>query len=267
MKKVFGLFILIFFLHVPFCFSQELALTAILPVDVQTKGSSFSVYPNTLNLIAGDLYNSMIRKKIKVESPIETDRKINKLMLNKHYYKLMQDFKNYQSINFQECRILAQKLGVARVILLYGGYDAQASLLKEKKLAFFDFWSAKEFDSFYKLNVSVILIDPYSERVLAEKNFDKDIVADNFLTPSPYFAENIRPVKEIKKFSQDLAYSSTMTFYNHLYNLRSVQHLQPYITRDGAMTTDGHFNNYLNNTDRVIEKKRENFKEWVINNL
>lgn len=263
MKKQITAVLIIFFGLISCVYSQEVLPVVILPVDVQTRGSSYNIYPNTLSLISGDIYNSLSRKNISIESPMETDKKINRLLLNNKYYKLMQDFKNYQLINFKECRILAQKIGASRIIIVSGGFDAQGSLLKEKLFNFWDIFSSKDFDSYYKLNVSVMLVDPYEEKVIAEKNFTDEIPSANFACPSQSFAENVVPIREIKKFSNKIASSIAIDFKEALTDIKVNQIL----TKDGAMTKDGHFNSVLDSFDKVIEKKKENFKNWVLESL
>ena len=244
--------------------AQEVPPIIIFPVDVQTMGSSYNIYPNTLNLISGDIYNAFAKKGISVEYPLETDKKINNLLLVSHYNRLLQDFKNYQLVNYQECRLLAQKIGASKVILVSGGYDAQGNILKERHLlGYFDWLTYKDFTSTYKLNITVTLIDPYGEKVISEKNFSKEIPADNFASPSQYFGENVVPIKEIKTFSNTIAYRTVFDYKN----VSTKSKVTKINTTDGYMTTDGHFNSMLNSFDTVIQKKRDNFKTWVMENF
>lgn len=263
MKKHLVLIIFIFFATASCVFSQGSQQVAIFPVDVQTRGSSYNIYPNTLNLISADIYNVFSRKKISIESPIETDKKINQLFLNTKYYNFMKDFKNYQSINFQECKSLAQRIGASKIIMVTGGFDSQSNLLKPKLFDSWDIFSGKDFASYYKLNISIILVDPYGEKIIAEKNFSKDIPADNFACPSQSFAENVVPLREIKKFSTKIASAVSIDFNEYLTSIA----INPILTKDGAMTKDGHFSSVKDSFDKVINKKKENFKNWVQESL
>jgi len=208
------------------------------PVNVPTVQSSYGVYPNTADMIAGDIINS-INKYSSFDVPDLNSSKelIKSYGLSKRYKDFLMDYRDNRVINYETCNLIDKRLGVDKILLVSGGYDIQNMFLSRSKgnkyseifstmlpfgrifskdLVFMGlpfigsriYSSANEdspITSYYKLNVQLALVDTDTGLVIWEKAYTQDIPAADFGNPVNSFGENIISSEKLKKFSEKIA--------------------------------------------------------------
>jgi TolB-like protein len=273
MKKIIkNLFIVIIFLFVvnP-VFAQKIEKMAVFPVDVPMQGTSHTLYPDILSLISGDIVNHLSKRSfISVMDLNSSESLIKSMGLNKKYQKLLFEYKNSYTIDYDSCALLANKMGVNKILLVSGGFDVQKLMMERSFWYKFDIPTADPLTPYYRLNITLTLVDPQSGIIIWEETFKKNFRVSNFSLPSQYFSENIVSVEKLKEFSHEVSEKSATKMMNALRTCEYTQvdssivstidqNYDNTITTEGTETKDGHFsfNNYL------INKRINNYKNWI----
>jgi len=277
MKKLLVIFIslLVYITQGAYIRASQPEKLAIFPVNVPSSGSSLNIFPNTLNLVSTDIANLLSKNHVVSVLDINaSEDSIRAMGLIKDYRKLLADFKNTYSIDYDTCALIARKLGVNKILFVSGGFDIQESILKRGRFYNMDIPGASPLAPSYRLNILVSLVDPQSGIIIWENTYGKDFNVSNFPIPSQYFGENIISVKKIKKYSQDLAdkvcvklaeifVQSEVTSVNSSVVSTSNRVINDQLPRDGIMTRDGH--SYSTNTDYLLINRKNKFKNWIKN--
>ena len=256
-------------------FAAQIKKIAVFPVDVHTEGSSFSIYSDTISLIANDIINSLNSKNLTTTDLNSTENALRAKGLYKSYKKMLTDYKNSYTLDYDACSLIAKELGVDRILFVSGGFDTQNAVLKRNLLFSLDIPGTKSIIPMYKLQITLTLIDPQSGIVVWENTYNKDFAIENFAIPSQYLGSNVVPIEKIKKFSSQISAKasdkiveilakSEVTEVNS--NITSTKNNSTYNEiKDESTTRDGHL--YSNDNDSVINNKKNTYKEWVKQNL
>ena len=240
---------------------------AVFPVNVTTAGSMYSIYPDTLNLIAGDIVNTLTKDKIVSVIDLESsEEQIKLLKIEKQYKKLLVNYKNSYTLDYNLCALIANKLGISKMLLVSGGFDLQDKFLKRSLLYKLDIPGAAPMISSYRLNISLALIDTQSGLIEWEDTYKKDINISNFNGPSQYFGENVVPIEKIKDFSRFVSSMASgrigeLMLASASMDVKSSIVTQNSKTTDGSMTTDGHLNS--SSGDYALNFRKKNYKNWI----
>lgn len=251
MTKIFNIkLILILLLSLLFfrqeSFAQYSGKLLVAPVNVLTQRSSYGVYPNTSDMIANDIINSL-NKYSMIDAPDLGMSKslIESYGLSEDYNEFLTNYRDNRVIDHKTCNRLSQRLGVDKILLISTGYDTQNLFLKRSKttlindastsmipfarlfskdllfiglpfLMNFSGDSFKEEDPLtpnYKLNVRLALIDAFTGLSIWEKAYQQDFPASDFGNPINSFGENILSSEKLKKFSEKIASECSIEIY------------------------------------------------------
>ncbi|MFH0702461.1 MAG: hypothetical protein V2B14_02845 [bacterium] len=275
MKKVIKFFIISLFFIFSICsvYSiEQIEKIAVFPVNIPQKGAGLNIYPDTLNLISNDIINSLNKTpNLSVLDLNSTENLIKSLGLDKDYQKLLQEYKDSYKLNYNSCALIANKIGVNKILFVSGGFDTQKLMLKRNLLYKLDIPGGAPLVPSYKLNIALTLIDPQSGIIIWENTYKKNLNMENFSIPSQYFGENIIPVEKIKNFSHKISAEVSKKLVNIL---KTSEHIESHITgnnfvnfipkietMDGLMTKEGH--SYSTNNDFILNNRKNNYKNWI----
>ncbi|MEI8388758.1 MAG: hypothetical protein WCG23_02615 [bacterium] len=244
MKKFFNImFVLLAFLSCLGLREEATALSAgkmiVSPVNVPTVQSSYGVYPNTVDMIANDIINS-INKYSSFDVPDLNSAKdlIKSYGLSKRYKEFLMNYRDNRVVDYETCNLIDKRLGVDKILLVSGGFDIQNMFLnrsgtnknssisaalipvfrmfsKDLVAVMFPFYFYSQYkdsnlneepiNPYYKLNVQLALIDTSTGLVVWEKSYNQDMPASDFGNPINSFGENIISSGKLKKFSENIA--------------------------------------------------------------
>lgn len=276
MKKIIKyLFsILLCFIVINPVFAQKTEKIAVFPVDVAVQGSSITLYPNILNLISSDVINALSKKSyLNMIDLNSTENLIKSHGLQKKYQKLLLEYKSSYTLDYDNCALIAKKIGASKILLVSGGFDLQKFMMERGFLYKLDIPTSQPLIPTYRLNITFTLIDPDSGIILWEDTYKKNFKADDFPLPSQLFTENIVSVEKIKKFSYELSemvslkmtdifMSSAYTEINsNIITTKTDIIDNGIISKDGITTKDGHSSS--TNQDYLLNKRMDNYKKWV----
>jgi len=216
------------------------------PVNVPTAQSSYGVYPNTVDMIANDIINS-INKYSSFDVPDINSAKdlIQSYGMSKRYKEFLMNYRDNRVVDYETCNLLEKRLGVDKLLLVSGAFDIQNMFLNRsggnkyseifstmlpfgrifsKDLIFMGlpFIGSNIYNSVnnespinpcYKLNVQLALIDTETGLVLWDKTYNQDIPASDFGNPINSFGENIISSEKLKKFSEKIARETSFEVY------------------------------------------------------
>jgi len=217
------------------------------PVNVPTAQSSYGVYPNTVDMIANDIINS-INKYSSFDVPDINSSKdlIKSYGLSKRYKEFLMNYRDNRVINYETCSLIDKRLGVDKILLVSGGYDIQNMFLSRSETNkksgisaalipafrifskdliavmfpyyFYSQYKESKLDespitSYYKLNVQLALVDTDTGLVVWEKSYHQDIPASDFGNPINSFGENIISSEKLKKFSEKISRETSFNVF------------------------------------------------------
>ncbi|MDD3012274.1 MAG: hypothetical protein PHC34_01040 [Candidatus Gastranaerophilales bacterium] len=274
MKNLFKIFFatIIFFNIIHAACANSTDKIAVFPVDIASQGANISVYPVTIGMIANDLANSLTTRYNINTIDISSSRNLIKSAgLTNTYRKMIENFQNTYTIDYNSCQIIADKIGANKILLVSGGYDIQNMILEPGNLTALSIPGLQTVKPSYKLYIMLTLIDPQSGTVLWENTYKKNITGATMPTPSIYFGDNVSQTNKVKSFSYEISKKASATLAGTLLQSGYTQVNSHIIStsdqnfqnkpKDGITTMDGHF--YSTNDDYLRVNRKENFKNWV----
>lgn len=197
------------YLAANFALAEPSQTIAVVTVDAKTPGSMGSIYSNTINLVSSDITNRInMSKKARALDDAYIKKTIKYADLDYDFKTTLTEYKTDYSVNYDRLEKIAKALNADKIIFVTGGFDVTQYLLKANH----PILSALELSTdaamikpSYKVQVFVSMIDPYQKIVLWSESYEKYVNARNFDYPSSDFAENIVPIAEVKKFSNDIS--------------------------------------------------------------
>lgn len=286
-KKLSFLLILLFicfaiFSRTSFATTERIV---IFPVDKTISGSTLTPYPSVINLVSSEVANTLSKhSKYSIIDLKSSENLIKSKGLYSKYKNLLEIYKNSYTLDYDTLGLIGDKLGASKILIISGGYDLQAVFLARN-------WKDKISDSprlfiplvgsddvinpSYRLNIILTLVDAQSGIVVWEKAYNKNISINNYSYPSPSFGESPIATQQIKKFARYLAYEAIIEMKFYLARSKSLQvhsevtstqtPISTGKTRDGLTTKDGH--SYSTDNDYLINKRKNNYKNWVKDSL
>ena len=216
------------------------------PVNVPTAQSSYGVYPNTVDMIANDIINS-INKYSSFDVPDINSAKdlVKSYGMSKRYKEFLMNYRDNRVVDYETCNLLEKRLGVDKLLLVSGAFDIQNMFLNRSSgnkyseifstmLPFGRIFSRdlvfiglpfignniynsvnneSPINPCYKLNVQLALIDTGTGLVFWEKTYNQDIPSSDFGNPINSFGENIISSEKLKKFSEKIARETSFEVY------------------------------------------------------
>jgi hypothetical protein len=205
------------------------------PVDIPTAQSSYGVYPNTVNLIANDIINSL-NQNYDVPDLNFSKELIKSYRLEKDYKNFMMQYRDNRILDYEICNKIHDRLGIDKILLVSGGYDTQNMFLrrsdsyratevssmvfpfmrifsKDMIFAGFPFFVSSLHSNFndkdliapsYNLKINVAMVDATSGRLMWEKNYNSIIESSKFGNPVNSFGENYAGSEKIRDFSKKI---------------------------------------------------------------
>ena len=220
MKKILFLtFVFIFFVAFQANALETTAKSiAVFPVDIQTQGSNYSIYPMTTNLFCADLVNEL--KVYNDFQPIDLsikDEIIKESGLTTKYQGLIKEYKNTRTIDYSKLEEIANVLGTQYVIFAHGGFDLQRSAMKPNMFFKLQYIWAPSVTPSTRYDINLILVDVKKHRYMLEKSYKHNFKMDDFLMPSQQFGENVSTLAQIKKFTKPITKLYAGKVYAALY--------------------------------------------------
>lgn len=263
MKKRLIIFItgfLLVLLNNP-CLAITQKKVAVLPVDIPSSASSYSIYPNTLSMVSGDIGNFLNRDyNIEVIDINKAESLIISVGLYQEYKDLIRLFKDRYVMDYEKLARIGSAIGVKDFIFISGGFDTRQMIMKTSWAARLNLPWASPIKPSYRLDIIVTVIDASSSHTLFEDSFQKDFEMDKFDIPSQYFGENSVPIKELKRFSLGIAPTIAHEADARIKSGNSKNYYPINSSKEGKMTTDGLFN-----SDHVINHRKNHYKQWIMN--
>lgn len=281
MKKT-RIFLFLFFLLTILFSTKTFAIEekkniAVFPLSVGVNSSSYAIYSKAQDMFAADLVNSLQRYKDTNVIDINTAENILKdANLKKQYEKLIKQYKQRYIIDYDKANEIAAALGVNYIAFIYGGFDSEKSFLKSNWKYRCQWIWANPVKSSAQLNLNTTLIDIKNRKYSLEENVKKDISMDNFYQPSNSFGENIVPISEIKQFTKPNATKIAQKIHAIMYPDKHEKYSQKdaFIEKfipNGTINNLGDNNQLpaieLNPQNSINEARKENYKQWLQENL
>jgi hypothetical protein len=268
-KKFFGAIIICaFWLSLSPAFAITIKKVVVLPVDIPSAASSYSIYPNTLSLVSADIANSLLRDYgMEVLDVNQAQKILMKAGMFEKYKGFVRLYKDKYVLDNDLLKKIATTLGVENIVFVSGGFDTRQVLFKESLGYKLNLPWADTLSPSYKLNLTVTLINANNAIKLYEGNFQKDFKMENFDIPSQSFGENAIPVNKIKHYSQklmpEISYQINdkvqLKEYNNTGTFQDSAELK---TKDGSTTKDG-----LKNFEQIIVNRKNNYQRWILRQL
>jgi len=243
---------------------------AIFPIDIAVYGGNVSIYPVTIGVIANDLANSLTaRYNINTLDSSASQNLIKSAGLTNTYRKMIENFQNKYTIDYNSCQLIADKIGANKILLVSGGYDMQNMILEPGKLTVLSIPGLQTVKPSYKLYIMLTLIDPQSGTVIWENTYKKNITGATMPSPSIYFGDNVFQTEKVKTFSYEISKKASATLASIILQSGYTQVNSRIIStqninnkpKDGITTMDGHF--YSTNDEYLRSNRKENFKNWI----
>ena len=307
MGKLFN-FILAFITLFALCIPKQIVSAEsagkvlVAPVNILTVRSSYGVYPNTVDMIANDIINTLNRNSnLDVPDLSTSSYLIDSYGLSEDYKAFLTNYRDNRVINHQICNKFAEKLGFGTILLISTGYDTQSLFLKRSKsskisdisegimpfgrllskdLLFLGlpFLYNKARDSFheqegpitpnYTLNVRFALIDTTTGLSLWEGAYRENFPSSDFGNPINSFGENIISSEKLKEFSEQLSKKASIEIYTAAKNSNytSVQSSIVDVSNKKDFSRDGYQTMdgqpFYNNPHQEMQRK-ESYKNWI----
>jgi len=274
MRKLFRIFfITIIFLSVgQSVWANNNDKIAVFAVDKAAQGSNVTIYPVSVGLVANDLANSlMTRYSINTLDSLSSQNLIKSAGLTSTYRKMIEKFQSTYTVDYNSCQIIADKLGINKILLVSGGYDIQNLILKPDKMTVLSIPGLQTVKPSYRLYIMLTLIDTQKGTIVWENTYKKDVITSTIPNPSTYFGDNAFETDKIKTFSYEISKKASVTLagiilqsaYTQVNSqiISTDQNIQNNEARDGITTMDGHF--YSTNDDKLRLNKKEQFKNWI----
>lgn len=245
-------------------YGQKIEKIAIFPVDIPMQGTSCTLYPNILNLISGDIVNTLSKKSfVSVIDINASENLIHSLGLYKKYKQLLLEYKTSYTIDYDICALIANKIGASKVIFVSGGFDLQKLIMERSLLYKLDLPGGNPLLPSYRLNVLVALVDPQSGLLIWENTYRKNFTISDFSLPSQYFAENVISIEKIKNFSNSLSGNVTA-------KIADIFGISQYTEVSGNIIS-AKSNNASSilpqlpaiNTNYLLNNRKNNYKSWI----
>lgn len=251
MKKLLIISILCFCCFIQTCFAQQSKRLLVSPVNIPSVQSSYSIYPNTLDMISNDIVNYLNKNTDYMVPDLGTSKElINSYGLSKEYKDFLINYRDNRVLDYETCNHIAGSLGISKILLVSGGFDLQSLALnrtdsnKFQKLSFIamplyfskiitdsafiyhvPFIGSHVYDNLsdedpikpnYLLNVGLTLVDANTGLVLWEKGYRERIEASFFENPSGSFGENQLYSLKLKKLSDKISRETAYAFAQNM---------------------------------------------------
>jgi len=223
MKKLLNTIILTFLVGLMFNVmsafaSPQMARIVVLPLDLPSDMPSYSVFPNAINMISDDLANSMSSYPEFDLTDVNRARTVIKQTgMLKPYKQFVIKYKDTYVVDYDFLDRLSSKLNCDYIVFVSGGFDTQRSILKHNLIYDLQFIWKPSIDPSVYLGTLVTVIDIKKHTKIFEKVYDKDFRMTDFENPAQYFAENIVPIKRVKKYSMQITPEITASIYMNIF--------------------------------------------------
>lgn len=239
----------------------------VVSLDNQVFDSSYSIYPQTTNLLASDIINSLRSNSIQAIDLVSAQKTLKSPKLSANFNKFSNNYKQTYSIDYDLLQKIGKEFGVSKAVLLIGGFDTQTAFLKESSLNWLNIPGRSVINSQVTYNLIVSLVSLDDRTVIWEENYSSNFSGGDFATKEHGFAENFVPVASIKKYS---AYTSPqiaakIKFMLTDSGITTNSGYTSNTTTDGITTKDGHY--YSTDPQRVKDIRGKNYKTRSINEL
>jgi hypothetical protein len=276
-KNFFGIIILyIFLISFNSCFADSTRKVVILPLDLPTEASSYSIYPSTLTLISADVANSLARDyKIEVVDINKAQKELTNAGLSKKYKEFIRLYKEKYVFDNNLLGTIGDTIGVENIIFVSGGFDTQKALFKPTKMSILGLPGTDRINPSYELNLMVTLVNTNNSIKLYEDNFRHDFKIENFNVPSQHFAENSVSINEIKTYSQKIARQISYQINTYLKpdqntaanDYTVVKSTKGILSKDSRQDVTEKTKKNIDNVDTLINNKKRDYKNWVLKNI
>lgn len=246
---------------------------AVFSLDMPTGGSSYSIYPASVNMFSADLVNSFNAMPGLKAMDIYTSKQILKINnLEGKYQKLARDYKSNYVIDYKILDEIASALDVDYVVLVNGGFDTQSSFLKPNIVHSLQWIWAPMVTPSAKFELMTSVIDIENRSSIYEKSLGKDFNIQTFQMPSQEFGENIVPVAQIKKYSQPAAQKTASEIYLKIapkvpdVAVKTEVHAQE-LPLNNKQNYDAPAATNINNQlapSTINDARKENYKKWIL---
>jgi len=281
------------------CFAYSPKRMLVSPINIGSVQTSYGVYPNTVDLIANEVINSLNKYSSYSVPDIRTaERLIAKNSLNNDYKRFLIDYRDNRIIDASVCTRLNTKLGMEKILLITSDYDIQSAFLTKSnysktsafskallplKLAFSkDFVSMaiptyiannlyesmteeSPINPYYILNIHLSLVDASTGLIVWEKSYKEKLLSSEFTNKVNSFSENVLPAEKLKKLAEKIADESTYEIYNASLNSNywaSKNMITSYYPK--YIPTEGNLTMEGQSSPKSLENKRkQSYKNWV----
>jgi len=239
-------------------FAQNINKVAVFSADTQENNIESSIYPDSTQFVAYDIMNSL--SDVSSIALADANKLHNRLVaqgLYKDYNEILKQYRERHIIDYLRLTKLSKELGIDKILLVSSGFNTQNMVFKDN----YKFkWSlsdplmpiSQDVEPYYEFNISVLLIEPYSERIIWQNTYKKNFVAFNINNSSSSFQENSGVINKIKKYSLKTSLNIGMEIENIL-NLEN-----PVEAKNIQINTVS-----LNQAE---SKESNEYKEWINNN-
>jgi hypothetical protein len=258
-------------------FAAATKKVVILPVDIPSEASSYSIYPNTLSLISADVANSLIREYgFDVLDTTKAQKVLLKAGLYKKYKEFIRLYKEKYEFDNDFISKISDTLEVDNIVFVSGGFDTQKQLFKQTIVSKLGFPGMNRLNPSYQLNLMVTLVNANNSIKLYEGTFQHDFKIEDFNMPSQYFGENSASIDKIKNYSQKISRQISYQIYANVKPDQSGEKADDYTvvkSTKGILTKDGRQNvtettkKDLGDVKNLIDNKKRDYKNWVLKQL
>lgn len=269
-----------------YCHAQQRVVVMVSSANIPDVKSSQNAYPDISQILVTDIIDTLSKNmRFEVLDTNESDDLLKLQYLNDEYKEFLSNYRNKRVIDYKMCRILFERIGVDKLILVSSNLNMQKMIVSKKSQ--FDtiktfrasdfnvnnylssFFSKEPIMSYYVMNVLVTYLDTQSARIINENIYVNTIDAGGFEVASNSFGENLESVKEMQKISVQISQKTAMSVFGSTpsssitsvsSNIVSSSPKNIIKTTDGKQTMDGRPSSSDNNY-KIIRKQK--FEQWA----
>lgn len=177
----------------------------VLPDNLQFESTNYYIYPDASVMFATDTINQL-KKHNKVETVSMSEVRNafrNNIRLKLVSKSTLKEFKYKYNVDFVDLKTITSKFDTDKVLVITSSTDVQNYLFKQTVWDMLNIPGEPVIKPTYMVNTYAALVDVTKEEILWEKNFRKELSANNFIILPVNFAPANEQLDRIKRYSMN----------------------------------------------------------------
>lgn len=214
LKAVFFIFALLFSANASFALEKVGIITDTLLTPV----NYYNAYFRTPEFFAQDIRGQLMKRNVQVVAPDVIQAALKKAGLRQYDLEALQGLQQGYNLEYPLLKKIAKAIGVKKLIIITMGMDVQRDFLKNTMWNMFNVSGMDVVNPTHRVSVYTALVDVYSETVLWESIYAKNIRNNKLKNLDTTISNNYEGMLRLKEYSKyispDIAYNVKMKMIN-----------------------------------------------------